>query len=729
MAYDDDELDRILRLACDHLGMEAAFVSELTSSRQIFRALSGSADSFGLVPDEGPERTETYCDLLVTGRLPRVVRDTGLEPRVKDLAATAAAPIGAYVGVPLTLSDGRLYGTFCCLSHTPELQLDERDAKFMDLLAEMIAARVEVLEAARQQHDEIRDLLAAQAVDIALQPIINLATGQWSGTEALARFPGSGRRVDEIFALANEAGLGPDLELLCLRLALDRLSDLPASVYLSVNMSPNGIADPRFAATMATCPALDQVVLEVTEHAPVDKYAALLAALAPLRAAGVRLAVDDVGAGYASFRHVLQLHPDILKIDRSLVEGIAGDRALRSLAGNLVLLALDLRAVVIAEGVETSADLDVLGTLGVDMAQGYLFAPPTTDPAVWARWAAELPQGPVQPGRGPAAAPAASNANATAPRPRVGERPDFRGCRTATTMTEACDNVVDDLLVHGYTMPSVYVVADGTLRCQAARGYFQVVDGFGVGVGVVGRIAATGHPVLIPDVSNHAEFIAAVPDVVAEAGVPVWVGGRIAAVVNVESTGALPGSTLDVLRTAADELGAWMTDHGGIPRAPVQERLLRICHDLAALNDQGQIEQRALDGLLSLSEQSSAAIVRRGGGDGAWTVTAAMGPLADAVRRWSAVELECMAGWVTQSGSSHQPRGQQPPPGYPFLARAEVRSLTVLPLSTGGELMGLLLVLDRRQPVQDGENVRPLLEQLATSTAVALRAAGDRTRA
>jgi putative methionine-R-sulfoxide reductase with GAF domain len=109
----------------------------------------------------------------------------------------------------------------------------------------------------------------------------------------------------------------------------------------------------------------------------------------------------------------------------------------------------------------------------------------------------------------------------------------------------------------------VYLLLDGVLRCQAARGYFQVVDGFGLGTGVIGRIAATGRATLIRDVAEHPEFIAAVPGVVSEAGVPVWVADRIAAVVNVESTRPLPRATLAVLGAAAQQLGAWMTQHGG----------------------------------------------------------------------------------------------------------------------------------------------------------------------
>lgn len=386
----DEELQRIMTLACDHLGMQAAFVSELTATHQVYRAVAGAADGFGLVLDDGPRRSETYCDLLVAGKLPHVVPDARAEPQVRELPLTTDGPIGAYVGVPLTLSDGRLYGTFCCVSHASDTSLDERDAKFMDLLGVMVAGRVEVIEKTRREQAEIRRILDEGAVEVALQPIVSLTTSELRGAEALARFPGSSLEVEEAFALAARCGLGPDLELLALRLALPLLRSLPRGAYLSVNMSPDGIADPRFAEVMEQAGDLREVVLEVTEHAPVEQYARLLKLLAPLRAAGMRLAVDDVGAGYASFRHVLHLRPDIVKIDRSLVSGIADDPARRAIAGNVILLGLDLRAAVVAEGVDNPRDLDVLESIGADMAQGYLYARPSSDPAAWASWAGTL---------------------------------------------------------------------------------------------------------------------------------------------------------------------------------------------------------------------------------------------------------------------------------------------------------------------------------------------------
>jgi EAL domain-containing protein (putative c-di-GMP-specific phosphodiesterase class I) len=102
----------------------------------------------------------------------------------------------------------------------------------------------------------------------------------------------------------------------------------------------------------------------------------------------MRLAVDDTGAGYASFTHVLRLRPDIVKLDRSLIAGIDTDPALRAFVTAIVLLALALDASIIAEGVETSAELETLRSLGVAEAQGYFFARPTCSPAQWGSWPA-----------------------------------------------------------------------------------------------------------------------------------------------------------------------------------------------------------------------------------------------------------------------------------------------------------------------------------------------------
>jgi EAL domain-containing protein (putative c-di-GMP-specific phosphodiesterase class I) len=116
--------------------------------------------------------------------------------------------------------------------------------------------------------------------------------------------------------------------------------------------------------------------VELTEHSAVGDYDALERALHPLREAGLRIAVDDAGAGYATFRHILRLEPDFIKLDLSLISGIDADPAQRALAGAVVALAREMRGVV-AEGIERSAELAVLLCLGVDAGQGYLFGRPS----------------------------------------------------------------------------------------------------------------------------------------------------------------------------------------------------------------------------------------------------------------------------------------------------------------------------------------------------------------
>ena len=138
---------------------------------------------------------------------------------------------------------------------------------------------------------------------------------------------------------------------------------------------------------------LTNLVLEITEHAAVESYSELRSSLQAVREQGLRLAIDDAGAGYASLKHVVELAPDIIKIDRSLVDGVSADRARRSVVSAFVLLALDLGATVVAEGVECRADvLQAVEDLGVDAAQGYLLARPSTSRLQLTKWQAAGPQ-------------------------------------------------------------------------------------------------------------------------------------------------------------------------------------------------------------------------------------------------------------------------------------------------------------------------------------------------
>lgn len=226
----------------------------------------------------------------------------------------------------------------------------------------------------------IRARLAAGGIEPVFQAIVSVETGRAVGAEALSRFPGSELTPEQWFHHAAEVGLGVELELAALRGSLAAAERLPAGIYLSVNVSPQTLVSPELRETIALSRLEPRrLVLEITEHASIVDYEPVLTALAPLRAAGTRVAVDDAGAGYASFRHILKLAPEFIKLDRSLIAGMHNDAGLRALAAAVVAFGSQVGASVIAEGVETRAELRCARTLGIGAAQGYLFGRPTAD--------------------------------------------------------------------------------------------------------------------------------------------------------------------------------------------------------------------------------------------------------------------------------------------------------------------------------------------------------------
>jgi EAL domain-containing protein (putative c-di-GMP-specific phosphodiesterase class I) len=268
-------------------------------------------------------------------------------------------------------------------------------ARRLDALSQRVRAQDVDLEAMAEPrrrlaaivHRTERMISTPGGIHVALQPIVDLESGRWVGVEALARFPDH-EPPEQWFAEAHEAGMGVVLERQVLESALLTLPDLPPDVRLSINASPALIVDPAFHEIMLACGEdRERLTIEITEHAAVARYEDIRAALLPHRERGLRLAVDDTGAGYASFAHVLRLRPDVIKLDRSLLTDIAHDAARRAFVTAIVLLALELDAAVTAEGVETTTELDVLRSLGVDTVQGYLLARPSAEPSAWAAWA------------------------------------------------------------------------------------------------------------------------------------------------------------------------------------------------------------------------------------------------------------------------------------------------------------------------------------------------------
>lgn len=215
------------------------------------------------------------------------------------------------------------------------------------------------------------DAIARRAMDVVVQPIIELSSGEVVAFEALSRFTElPAITPDRWFADAERVGLGVELELCAAGKALHLLSLLPERVALAVNVGPATLCDPRLAAMVRATDA-KRVVLEMTEHLPVLDYRPLIEALAGLRAEGVRLSVDDAGAGYASFAHIIELAPELIKLDRSLIAGIDTDPVRRALTTALVAFSHRSGSKVVAEGIETDEELATVTRLNVDLAQGF----------------------------------------------------------------------------------------------------------------------------------------------------------------------------------------------------------------------------------------------------------------------------------------------------------------------------------------------------------------------
>ncbi|MHC6219776.1 sensor domain-containing phosphodiesterase [Arthrobacter sp. MMS24-S77] len=242
--------------------------------------------------------------------------------------------------------------------------------------------------AAGEIRRRIEAILAGRSLMTAFQPIRSLENGAIIGAEALTRFPSSpGISPEAWFVEAAAVGLDVELEILALETALATAIGLPPTLSVSVNLSPQACLDARLPGIFAESGiSTERIVLEVTERHHVVDYGPLVAELAPLRGRGLRIAVDDAGAGFASMRHVLLLKPDVIKLDREIIAGIDTDPGQRALGAAMVGFAKEIGAALVAEGIETEAELSAVVELGMTAGQGYLLGRPSLEPEDWAQW-------------------------------------------------------------------------------------------------------------------------------------------------------------------------------------------------------------------------------------------------------------------------------------------------------------------------------------------------------
>ena len=290
----------------------------------------------------------------------------------------ATAGIGPAAFAPLWTHD-RLIGVLAVLAEPvfasrPPSPVGWILAMAVDL-APIVAGVLEPTVARRAddtRKSALERVIASREFSMHFQPVLELDDLSVVGYEALARFDDATPPLTR-FAEAGRLGLRAKLEVVTFVAAVEQARALPEDAWLSVNASARLLALPEIQRAAAQIGR--RIVVEVTEHERVDDYEQVTAALKEFEP-GTQLAVDDAGAGYASLRHILMLHPDLIKLDREWVEAIESDAARQALVAGLRHFAASIGAQLVAEGIETESELATLRAIGVELGQGYLFARP-----------------------------------------------------------------------------------------------------------------------------------------------------------------------------------------------------------------------------------------------------------------------------------------------------------------------------------------------------------------
>ncbi|UXA17012.1 EAL domain-containing protein [Mycobacterium sp. SMC-4] len=308
------------------------------------------------------------CDigsLLLAAKESGAFTDADVEPMLA-ISEFISALIGASAQISTLLTQ--------VLTDSDERGQRALTARFVASVMLPEAAEVEGLQA------ELNGLLAAADVpSVVFQPIVHLATGRPIAYEGLSRFPvTSALTPKQWFTTARRLGQGVAFEHAAVRAVLAAACHIPDGYPVAVNLSPSAVRDHSIQELLIS--QVRPLIVEITEHEPFPE--SLTADLAPLRSSGASVAIDDAGAGYASFTQLMRLRPDIIKIDGELIEGIDQDPVKRAFVTALNALGAELGATVVAEAVETTDELETLTRLGIEYGQGFLLGCPQSDPLV-----------------------------------------------------------------------------------------------------------------------------------------------------------------------------------------------------------------------------------------------------------------------------------------------------------------------------------------------------------
>ncbi|CUU56248.1 EAL domain, c-di-GMP-specific phosphodiesterase class I (or its enzymatically inactive variant) [Parafrankia irregularis] len=369
----------LLGLLQRRTGMDLAWLGRFDGQLLVLQTMSGNPRPFGLSPGCSVRYEEVLFGQVRNASFPPLIPDTRRDPRTESSASVRELGVGAYAAMPVLDASGRLYGLLGCLNRHPRPSLGERDGRLLWLLAEFLTGYVsdlrEMWEARSRTWSRIQNMIDEGDFTIAYQPIVDLRTGRPVALEALTRLensPGPG----PLFTDAADVGLGPELELAAIRRALTALPELPGGVRLAVNASPSTLLN-GLVGVLLESGAPERLAVEITENEYLADDHDLLASIRTLRDHDIRIVVDDMGTCFAGLQLVLRLRPDVIKIDRFIVRGMPTDPAHQAVAAGVTTIAQAIGSRVVAEGIETTAELAAARDASLDYGQGFLLATPT----------------------------------------------------------------------------------------------------------------------------------------------------------------------------------------------------------------------------------------------------------------------------------------------------------------------------------------------------------------
>lgn len=540
-------------------------------------------------------------------------------------------------------------------------------------------------DVAATDEDAITALVRTGTIVAHVQPVVRLTDGEIVGYEALSRASTPLGSPDRWFAAAYAAGRSHQLEAACLDAAAE-LGAPPEGRLLFVNVTPGNVAHPLVRSALDRFSS--RTVIELTEQEAVADPDTLRDHLQCLTRSGMRVALDDVGAGYSGLSQIVRLRPEFLKLDRELIADIDRDRTQQALVASLVGFARQAGISIIAEGIETTEQLRWLRTAGVSLGQGYLFARP----------------GPAWPGINSSRS-TRSTLRTTVLSGRM---------EAAATPRDACEIAADHLFSLGDLMPSVYLEAGGRLRCTAQRGLWQVLDGMEPDAGITGRAFRTGEVQFEPDVRLAPDYLEAIPGIVAEYCTPIRVDGRVAGALNVESTAAFEPEILEEVADVADLLGRRLAELPSEPGVGPLRQLATLAAELVGLTDPECTARSIVDAACALTGLDSGVVIVD---DEEFdrVPMGATGPLARvlaALPHADVAHITSMLTPLTSCYSSGEATGRTFVGGE-TLRDAGACAVVALPLVARGRRNGLLLVAGTRPASLDREIVEPV-ELLAT---------------